>query len=157
MRIPESAIEHLLTNWPVARLATTNADGSPHQVPIVFSWHGGCFWSAIDGKPKQQAEPTRVANAIANPKGSMLIDRYDDDWAQLWWIRADIEITVLLLDKAEPGTSDLAREAIGKLEEKYTQYDSIPILRTPSTILALRPITITTWCMNDSIFRDSGN
>ncbi len=156
MRIPEPAIEHLLTIWPVARLATTNPDGSPHQIPIVFCWHDGCFWSPIDGKPKRPGQPTRVANAIANPKGSLLIDRYDDDWEQLWWIRADIAITVLLLHEAEPQISSLAGVAIGKLEEKYNQYDSIPILRTPATILALRPTAITTWCVNDSAFQDSG-
>ena len=40
-------------------------------------------------------------------------------------------------------------EAIAKLEEKYSQYDSTPILREPATILLLRPTAITTWCVNE--------
>lgn len=146
MRISESVIEYLFRTWPVARLATLNDDGSPHQIPIVFTWHDGCFWSPIDGKPKQWAQPTRVQNAIANPIASLLIDKYDEDWTQLWWIRADLEITVVRLHEADPETLDIARQAKSKLEGKYQQYDSTLILREPETILSMRPTALTSWC-----------
>lgn len=146
MRISESVIETLLATWPVARLATLNVDGSPHQIPIVFTWHGGCFWSPIDAKPKQKAQLMRVENAITNPIASVLIDKYDDDWTQLWWIRADLEITVVQLDAADPESLEIARQAIRKLEEKYLQYESTLILREPATILSMRPTAFTSWC-----------
>ena len=146
MRISKSVIEYLLTTWPVERLATLNVDGSPHQIPIVFTWHDGCFWSPIDGKPKQKAQPTRVRNAIANPTASLLIDKYDDDWTQLWWIRADLEITVVQLHEADTETLEIARQAKRKLEEKYLQYDSTPGLRKPAIILSMRPTALTSWC-----------
>lgn len=146
MRISESVVEYLLTTWPIARLATLNADGSPHQVPIVFTWHDGCFWTPIDGKPKQKAQPTRVQNAIANPVASLLIDKYDADWRKLWWIRADLEITVVSLHEADTGTLEIAKYAKRKLEEKYLQYDSTPVLREPATILSMRPTALTSWC-----------
>ncbi len=146
MRISESVIEYLLTTWPVARLATLNLDGSPHQIPIVFTWHDSCFWSPIDGKPKQKAQPTRVRNAIANPVASLLIDNYDDDWTLLWWIRADLEITVVSLHEADPETLETVTHAKRKLEEKYLQYKSTPVLREPETILSMRPTALTSWC-----------
>ncbi len=149
MRISATAIEHLLTISPVARLATINVDGSPHQIPVVFTWLDGCFWSPIDGKPKQQAQPTRVTNVIANPIGSLLIDKYDDDWTKLWWIRADLEIKVILLDQAGPETSGVARQALSELREKYRQYDRTPVLRTPATLLSMRPSALTTWCATE--------
>jgi len=146
MRISESVVDYLLTTWPVAHLATLNADGSPHQIPIVFTWHDGCFWSPIDGKPKQKGQPTRIQNAIANPVASLLVDKYDADWEQLWWIRADLEITVVHLHEADAETLEMARHAKSKLEEKYHQYEYTPVLREPSTILSMRPTALTSWC-----------
>ena len=154
MRISESIIEYLLTTWPVARLATLNIDGSPHQIPIVFTWHDGCFWSPIDGKPKQKAQPTRIQNAISNPVASLLIDKYDDDWTQLWWIRADLEITVVHFDDAEAEILEIARQAKTKLEEKYLQYGSTPVLREPATILSMCPTAFTSWCAAEVKIRE---
>lgn len=146
MRISESDVEYLLTTWPVARLATLNTDGSPHQIPIVFTWHDGCFWSPIDGKPKQLGQPARIRNAMANPVASLLVDQYDDDWALLWWIRADLVITVIHLHEADAATLEIAMHAKRKLEEKYHQYESTPVLREPSTILMMRPTELRSWC-----------
>lgn len=145
MRISESVVEYLLTTWPVARLVTLNADGSPHQIPIVFTWHDGRFWSPIDGKPKQKVQLTRVRNAMANPMASLLMDKYDDDWTQLWWIRADLEITVVRLRETDPETEKIALQAKRKLERKYQQYGSMSVLREPATILSMRPTAFTSW------------
>jgi len=73
----------------VVRLATVSGDGSPHLVPIVFAVAGDRLISAVDQKPKQSAALRRLANISANPFVSVLADEYDDDWAALWWARAD--------------------------------------------------------------------
>ena len=39
----------------VARLATLDAERSPHLVPICFVCDGSLFYSAIDRKPKRVA------------------------------------------------------------------------------------------------------
>ena len=145
MRISKTDVEYLLTTSPVARLATINIDGSPHQVPIVFTWHGGCFWSPIDGKPKQQVQLRRVKNVMANPCGSLLVDEYHEDWTQLWWIRADLEITVLQLEDTNPKVREIVMLAKTKLEKKYAQYDRTVVLRDPATILLMRPTGFTSW------------
>jgi nitroimidazol reductase NimA-like FMN-containing flavoprotein (pyridoxamine 5'-phosphate oxidase superfamily) len=51
MELSRDAIEHLLGTWPVARLATLRADGSPALVPVVFAWSAGRLWLPVDGKP----------------------------------------------------------------------------------------------------------
>ena len=145
MKISDTVVKYLLATWPVARLATLNSDGSPHQIPIVFTWHEGCFWSPIDGKPKRSRQPTRVDNVIANPIASLLIDNYDADWTRLWWIRAELKITVIRLDEVNPETLKQARQAKRKLEEKYPQYESTAVLREPATILTMRPTAIMSW------------
>jgi PPOX class probable F420-dependent enzyme len=145
MKISDTLVNYFLTNWPVARLATLNLDGSPHQIPIVFSWHDGCFWSPIDGKPKRGGQLTRVDNAIANPAASILIDKYDDDWTQLWWIRAELEVTVIRLNEVNPEMLQQGRRAERKLVEKYPQYKSTAVLREPATILSMRPTAMMSW------------
>ena len=74
---------------PVARLATVGGDGGPHLVPVVFAVEGDTVYTADDGKPKTSQRLRRLANIAANPAVSLLVDRYDDDWTRLWWVRAD--------------------------------------------------------------------
>ena len=71
----------------VARLATIDADGSPHVVPICFALDGDTLYSAVDAKPKSTRALRRLANIEANPKVEVVIDHYDEDWSQLWWVR----------------------------------------------------------------------
>jgi PPOX class probable F420-dependent enzyme len=98
----------------VARLATVGADGRPHVVPIVFAVEGDTIYSAVDQKPKRTTKLRRLANIEANPKVSVLVDHYEDDWQKLWWVRADGRAQVL--DASE------ANEAIDRLAERYEQY-----------------------------------
>ena len=71
----------------VARLATTDPDGRPHLVPIVFVLDGQTLYSAVDAKPKRSRRLRRVANARERPNVTVLVDNYEDDWGRLWWVR----------------------------------------------------------------------
>ncbi len=73
----------------VATLATASTDGVPHLVPVVFATHGDTLSTAVDAKRKSTHRLRRLANIAANPAVSVLVDHYQDDWAQLWWARAD--------------------------------------------------------------------
>ncbi|HET9104219.1 MAG TPA: TIGR03668 family PPOX class F420-dependent oxidoreductase [Solirubrobacteraceae bacterium] len=73
----------------VARLATADADGRPHVVPIAFAVAGDRVYSAVDDKPKRTRELRRLADVAANPAVSLLVDHYEEDWSALWWVRAD--------------------------------------------------------------------
>jgi len=71
----------------VARLATTDPDGRPHLVPIVFAVDGDTLYSAVDDKPKRSRTLRRIENARARPDVTILVDHYEEDRRRLWWIR----------------------------------------------------------------------
>ena len=100
----------------VARLATADAAGQPHLVPVVFAVAGEAVYSAVDTKPKRSPSLRRLSNVRENPKVALLVDQYDDaDWDALWWARADGRGRVL--DAAESE----AVHAIALLSERYPQ------------------------------------
>jgi PPOX class probable F420-dependent enzyme len=105
---------------PVARLATADAAGRPHLVPVVFVLSGDTIYTAVDEKPKRSKALRRLANVAANPRVAVLVDHYDEDWAALWWVRADG--TGRVLDPASPEGGDALRRLAGK----YPQYRSQP-------------------------------
>jgi PPOX class probable F420-dependent enzyme len=100
----------------IARLATVGRDGAPHLVPIVFALVGDVIYTAVDAKPKRHTRLQRLANIAHEPRVSVLVDRYDDDWTALWWIRADGVASVLPTSAA----------ALDALTEKYPQYRTAP-------------------------------
>jgi PPOX class probable F420-dependent enzyme len=112
----------------VARLATVDADGQPHLVPIVFVVAGERLYTVVDGKPKRTTALRRLANVAANPKVSVLVDHYADDWRELWWVRADGTARIVPIDGAE------GRTALRLLTERYPQYaETVP----PGPVLAI--------------------
>jgi PPOX class probable F420-dependent enzyme len=100
----------------VARLATAGPDG-PHIVPITFAVVGEVIYHAIDHKPKRTTALKRLDNLRADPRASILVDGYDEDWSALWWVRADGDGSILA-----PGHA----EALHALREKYPQYRDRP-------------------------------
>jgi PPOX class probable F420-dependent enzyme len=104
----------------VARLATADAGGRPHVVPIAFALDGDRLYSAVDSKPKHTTELRRLANVRENPRVAVLVDHYDDDdWSALWWARADGAGRVLGSDDPE------ARRAAELLRERYPRIEPI--------------------------------
>jgi PPOX class probable F420-dependent enzyme len=79
----------------VARLATADAEGAPHLVPITFVVEGDRVCFAVDAKPKSSVRLRRLRNIEQNPQVSLLIDEYDEDWERLWWVRADGRARIL--------------------------------------------------------------
>jgi len=101
----------------VARLATVGPDNRPHLVPICFVVDGDVVYSAVDRKPKRSPNLKRIENVRDNPRVTVLVDHYDDDWTQLWWVRLDGRARVL--------TEGQERErALALLEAKYPQYSA---------------------------------
>lgn len=103
----------------VARLATADATGRPHLVPMVFAYVEGIIYSAVDHKPKRTRRLKRLANIAANPRVAVLADHYDDDWSQLWWVRADGMASLV-------ETGPTWDEAVAHLADKYPQYRGSP-------------------------------
>jgi PPOX class probable F420-dependent enzyme len=110
----------------VARLATADAGGRPHLVPIAFAVAGDTIYSTVDAKPKRTRELRRLANVRENPAVSLLVDHWDEeDWERLWWARADGAGRVL-----GPGEPEAAR-AVELLRKRY------PRQRADGAVLAV--------------------
>jgi PPOX class probable F420-dependent enzyme len=123
----------------VARLATLDAERSPHMVPICFVCDGSVFYSAIDRKPKRVAATSlaRLKNIAQTPQVALLVDHYDEDWTRLWY--------VLVRGEAELVSDSAERErAIQLLRSKYPQYDA-DMLAGDAPVLRITPARITTW------------
>jgi PPOX class probable F420-dependent enzyme len=107
-----------------AILATIALDRLPRLVPICFVVDDGrpIVYTPIDDKPKRSEDPTalaRVRDLLADPRVSVLIDRWDEDWARLAWLRCDGRAVLL-----DPETADrnLHARVIAALRAKYPQY-----------------------------------
>lgn len=103
----------------VARLATVDGRGQPHLVPVVFAAYGDTIAIPVDHKPKTTYRLKRMRNIEGDPRVSLLVDEYDDDWNRLWWARADGEA---LVEHAGPSWEE-ARE---RLAARYHQYRDEP-------------------------------
>jgi len=132
------AVQKILKKARVARLATLDDKNRPHIVPICFVYDGKLFYTAVDRKPKR-VTPERLArlrNIRAVPRIALLIDEYDEDWTQLWYIL--VRGKAKLIPKSGHKEHALA---IHKLRAKYPQYaqgmlaDDAPIIRiTPERV-----------------------
>lgn len=106
----------LLALGRVARLATVGPTGAPHLVPIAYAVDQRALVTAVDSKPKRSRALQRLRNIEREPRVSVLLDHWDEDWSRLWWVRADGVAQVLA---AAPRSVDL-------LVAKYPQYRLAP-------------------------------
>jgi PPOX class probable F420-dependent enzyme len=107
-----------LGSAPVAILATLDDRGRPHLVPVCFALLAeDRVVTAVDHKPKRTTALRRLDHVRARPAVSVLAHHYEDDWAALWWVRADGTGTVV----EQPGADLLAPLAV-----KYRAYAEQP-------------------------------
>jgi PPOX class probable F420-dependent enzyme len=108
----------------VARLATADAAGRPHLVPVVFAVQGDVVYSVVDAKPKRTTALRRLRNVAENPSVALLVDHYDDaDWGALWWVRAD-GVARVLSAEAGAGRAEASR-AVDLLRARHPQQRAV--------------------------------
>jgi PPOX class probable F420-dependent enzyme len=123
----------------VGRLATADADGHPHVVPVCYAFDGERFYTPLDEKPKRVAgkELRRVRNIEARHEASLVIDQYDDDWSRLGYVlvygRADL---------LAPG-DELHVQALALLRERYAQYREMGLER--QLVIVITPERVVSW------------
>ena len=122
-----------------ATLATADAGGAPHALPVCFLADTGTAYIAIDQKPKS-GDPRalkRLRNIQTNPQVALVADRYDDaDWSRLGW--------VMVRGKAEllKGGAEYA-DAQARLKQRYMQYQAMALDGLP--VIAIRIEKVTCW------------
>jgi PPOX class probable F420-dependent enzyme len=132
------AQRELLEEARRAVLATISPDGRPRLVPMVFAVTAAdtedgnvVLYSALDEKPKSVPDPralARVRDVLARPRVSVLVDRWDEDWSRLAWLRLD-GVAALL----EPTGTAAAEHgvAVGLLRDRYPQYATHTLEKRP--------------------------
>ncbi|MGC2413237.1 MAG: TIGR03668 family PPOX class F420-dependent oxidoreductase [Stellaceae bacterium] len=126
-----------LDHGRVGHLATADAKGAPHLVPVCYAIDDVALYITVDEKPKQRDIPLkRVRNIRDNPQAAFIVDRYDEDWRRLGWVmlRGAAEI----LD--EGPEHDHAQALI---VARYPQLKAMRIAELP--VIALRIARATDW------------
>lgn len=118
----------------VAHLATADASGQPHAVPVTFVLLDGDFYFAIDEKPKRTQRLKRLRNIEENPQVALVIDRYDEDWSRLGWLM--VQGTASAVDDAAE-----RERAVAALREKYPQYREMALDGPVVRIVAAKVLT----------------
>jgi PPOX class probable F420-dependent enzyme len=119
----------------VGHLATSGPDGIPHVVPFVFAVEGRTIYWAVDAKAKRSRELKRLANIRANPNVDLVVDNYEEDWQNLWWIRAHGTARIL-----EPGNEwDMG---LRLLTGKYQRYQTDP---PKGPVVAIDVLKLMSW------------
>ena len=127
-----------LTSRRVGRLATASAAGRPHVVPVCYAFDGALLYTPIDEKPKRvgAGELRRIKNLRENPRVSLVVDDYDDDWSKLAFaiVQGRVEIVERGGDRSE---------ALALLREKYPQYRAMDLEERP--LLVIEPESVAAW------------
>ena len=127
-----------LSTARTGHLATADANGVPHVIPCCFAFDGVRIYSPLDQKPKRTSlrRLKRVRNILDNPTAALVIDHYEEDWRQLWYILVTGSAEVL-----EAG--DEQADAIRLLREKYPQYREMDIDENP--VIGITPASVVSW------------
>jgi PPOX class probable F420-dependent enzyme len=128
----------LLTSARVGHLATADENARPHVIPVCFATDGRYIYSVLDKKPKRTAltRLRRVKNILANPQATLLVDHYEEDWGNLWYLMVSGQAE-LLIDGQEQ------IEALVLLRNKYHQYREMDIGLNP--VIKITPENIVSW------------
>ena len=134
------SVARVVNQGRVARLATADRGGQPLVVPISYASNGRHCYSVVDLKPKQVdgARLKRIRNIQENPKVSLLIDHYEEDWSRLSY--------VIIQSRAELlSEGDEFRDAVELLLAKYPQYRAMALDRERGIMIKMTPERVIEW------------
>ncbi len=139
--LPALADNHrrFLETQRVAHLATADAHGRPHVVPVCFAVSRNRIYITIDDKSKRtdSASLKRLRNIAENPAVALVADRYDDaDWSRLGWVMVRGNAEIL-------GTGSEHAAAQQLLRNRYPQMEAMALEKHP--VIAIRIDRVTSW------------
>ena len=106
----------------VGHLATADAGGAPHVVPVCYALDDDGLYFVADLKPKRGPAHRlrRLENLRANPRAAVVVDDYDDDWTRLAWLMVRGPATFV-----DAPTAHAA--ALALLRARYANYRGMPL------------------------------
>ena len=145
--INDIQVNAIIYNARIARLATVDSKSKPHLVPVVFAFDGEHYYIPIDKKTKQEPSKSeklkRVKNIQTNPNTVLLIDEYNEDWTNLYFVMIQGRASLISNKKGEQQNELLQLEGAHKLlSDKYPQYQKIGI---GAYIIIIYPQKVITW------------
>lgn len=134
-----TAERRYLESARLGRLATADADGRPHAVPVCFALVDGMVVTPLDEKPKDvpPTELRRVRDIEANPAVCLLADHWAEDWDALGWVQVRGSASLLAPDHADHGA------AVDALRAKYSQYATHGLADRPA--IRIEPASTVSW------------
>ncbi len=137
--IPAS-VAGFIAEGRVGRLGTADTSGQPLVVPICYAFDGESIFSAIDAKPKARSPQglKRIRNIRENPKVSVVIDRYDEEWTKLRYVIIQGRARILT------DGGDFSR-GVDLLLAKYPQYRAMGLSREAGLMIRIDPARVTQW------------
>ncbi len=137
--LPAFAAE-LLYQSRIARLGTADRAGQPLVVPVCYAFDGRACFSAIDAKPKrlEARQLRRIRNIAENPRVSLTVDRYDEEWSRLCWVIVQGQANILTEGPERASAVDL-------LLAKYAQYRAMGLDREVATVIRIAPEKTLYW------------
>lgn len=123
----------------VGRLATADSEGNPHAVPVCFAFTDDHIVSPIDEKPQRVGPEAlrRVQDIRENPRVTLVVDHYTEDWSRLGWVQVRGRATL-----CEP-SADPHPVGVQALEETYDQYESHALEDRP--LIRIDPGSVRSW------------
>ena len=133
-----SAEQKFIQHHRVGRLATVDATGLPHVIPVCFVCAENNIYITVDEKPKTVAPKTlkRLRNIAENTNVAMVVDEYDEDWSRLAWVLFRGHAKIL----ANGNEHTLAQEL---LRGRYPQMLEMKLKSLP--VIAVRLTKVTSW------------
>ena len=134
---PPWALEMLATAR-VGRLATVDAAGQPLVVPVCFAAVGERLYWAVDAKPKQTRNLRRLRNIAENPRVSLVVDEWDEDWRRLRWVIVEGRA-------AEVSDPSVRARGLDALVAKYPQYAAMELKAAADAVIEIAPVRVIAW------------
>ena len=127
-----------LLSQRVARLASADARGEPHVVPVCFVVAGETVYITVDEKPKHRPGRTlkRIRNLVENPAVALVADHYEEDWRRLGWVMLRGQAEILHEGEEHDRAQTLLRE-------RYAQYREMSLTTLP--VIAIRIARVASW------------
>lgn len=113
--------------------------GESRLIPVCFVVLGEppVVYTPLDRKPKKSDDPlalARVRDIAERPDVTLLVDRWDEDWTRLAWLR--IQGVADVMDVAP-------EDVVAALEEKHPQYLAHDLRGRP--MIRIRPTRAVDW------------